>query len=66
MTTPNPNLQDQSLSKGVEAAIAKGSSLRIYSNSTESLKVLEQRVAKLEELGILDTYHLEILSPILF
>ena len=51
MTTPNPNLQEENLSKTVSAANAKGSSLRIYSNSAESLRVLEQRLAKLEQLG---------------
>ena len=51
MTQPNPNLREESLSKTVAAASSKGSSLRIYSNSAESLRVLEQRVAKLEQLG---------------
>jgi hypothetical protein len=50
MTQPNPNLREESLSKTVAAASSKGSSLRIYSNSAESLRVLEQRVAKLEQL----------------
>merc|ERR1712131_454919 len=34
----------------VASSNAKGSSLRIYSNTPEALKILEQRIAKLENL----------------
>ena len=51
LTNPKSSIDDHNLAKSVASSNAKGSSLRIYSNTPEALKILEQRIAKLENLG---------------
>ena len=51
LTNPKSSIDDHNLAKTVASSNAKGSSLRIYSNTPEALKILEQRIAKLENLG---------------
>ena len=52
LTNPKSSIDDHNLAKSVASSNAKGSSLRIYSNTPEALKILEQRIAKLENLGM--------------
>ena len=49
--TDAPKSTIQSVDKVIEATASSGSSYRIYSNSESTLIQLEQRVARLEELG---------------
>jgi len=50
LSNPKSSLDDHNLAKTVASSNAKGSSLRIYSNTPEALKILEQRIAKLENI----------------
>ena len=52
LTDTKANSQTPNVEKAIEATSSLNSSYRIYSNSEQTIVQLEQRVARLEELGL--------------